>query len=205
MILNSRQNGFLINLPQDFFNATVQTRYDKYYRNLLLPYKSISDFMASTIQGVNFPGLTTALPTQTRVLGKIQEVQSSKPIADMFTRDLKLTFKLTDAYLNYFIFLDNALNYLEPANTSTSYTGNTSLGQSLTVAPIANNNHPFFSPIRLTLLNNEGYAVSSVIFNRPQLKQLSELTLSYSSVVPKFSFFTATFSYYNFDLELDFD
>jgi hypothetical protein len=111
MILNSRQNGFLINLPQDFFNAEVQTRYDKYYRNLLLPYKSISDFMASTIQGVNFPGLTTVLPTQIRTLGKIQEVQSAKPIADMFTRDLKLTFKLTDAYLNYFIFLDNTLNY----------------------------------------------------------------------------------------------
>ena len=205
MILNSRQNGFLINLPQDFFNAEVQTRYDKYYRNLLLPYKSISDFMASTIQGVNVPGLTTVLPTQVRTLGKIQEVQSAKPIADMFTRELKLTFKLTDAYLNYFIFLDNALNYLEPANTSTSYVGNTALGQSLTVPPIANTNHPFFSPIRLTLLNNEGYAVSSVIFNRPQLKQLSELTLSYSSVVPKFSVFTATFSYYNFDLELDFD
>ena len=112
MILNSRQNGFLINLPQDFFNAEVQTRYDKYYRNLLLPYKSISDFMASTIQGVNFPGLTTVLPTQTRTLGKIQEVQSAKPIADMFTRELKLTFKLTDAYLNYFIFLDNALPML---------------------------------------------------------------------------------------------
>ena len=94
MILNSRQNGFLINLPQDFFNAEVQTRYDKYYRNLLLPYKSISDFMASTIQGVNVPGLTTVLPTQVRTLGKIQEVQSAKPIADMFTRELKLTFKL---------------------------------------------------------------------------------------------------------------
>ena len=154
MILNSRQNGFLINLPQDFFNAEVQTRYDKYYRNLLLPYKSISDFMASTIQGVNFPGLTTVLPTQIRTLGKIQEVQSAKPIADMFTRELKLTFKLTDAYLNYFIFLDNALNYLEPANTSTSYIGDTSLGQSLTVAPIANNNHPFFHYLLVYYINH---------------------------------------------------
>lgn len=203
MILNSRQNGFYVNLPRDFFNAEVQQKYEQYYRNLILPYKSIYDFMSSTIQTVNFPSFTSALPTQVRPLGKIQENQSSKPIADQFTRELKLTFKLTDAYLNYFIFLDNALNYLEPANVNPNNTQN-SLGQALTVAPIPNANHPYFSPIRLTLLNNEGYAVSSLVFNRPQLKSLSDMTLSYSSVTPQFSSFSATFQYFNFDVEMDF-
>ena len=204
MILNSRQNSFLVNLPQDFFNAAVNTKYEKYYRNLLLPYKSISDFMASTIQSVTFPGLTTQLPTQIRTLGKMQEVQSAKPISDMFNRDLKITFKLTDAYLNYFIMMDTLLNYLEPANASETNTGN-SLGQALTNNPIKHGNHPFFSPIRLTLLNNEGYGVSSIIFNRPMITQMSAITLSYSSVTPQFQQFTVDFKYYNFDLELEFD
>jgi hypothetical protein len=204
MILNARQNSFFINFPPDFFNQEVQDKYSKYYRSLLLPYKSLSDFMASTVQTINFPGFTTNLQTQTRVLGKIQEVQSSKPIADMFSRELKVTFKLTDAYLNYFIFLDNALNYLEPANVTPENTQN-SLGQALSVPARANGNHPFFQPLRLTLLNNEGYAVSSIIFNRPMLKSLSEMNLSYSSITPQFTTFTATFQYYNFDLELDFD
>jgi hypothetical protein len=204
MILNSRQNGFFLNFPADFFNTEVQKKYDKYYRSLLLPYKSLSDFMSSTIQSVNFPGFASTLPTQTRPLGKTQELQSSKPIADQFTRDIKVTFKLTDAYLNYFIFLDNALNYLEPANVNPENTGQ-SLGQALSVNPRANANHPFFQPIRLTLLNNEGYAVSSMIFNRPMLTSLSEMNLSYSSISPQFTTFTATFKYYNFDLELDFD
>ena len=204
MILNARQNSFLVNFPMDFFNDAVQLKYNKYYRSLLLPYKSLSDFMASTIQSVNFPGFSSTLPTQTRTLGKIQELQSAKPIADQFTRELKVTFKLTDAYLNYFIFLDNALNYLEPANVNPENTGS-SLGQALTVNPISNANHPFFHPIRLTLLNNEGYAVSSIVFNRPMLKSLSEMNLSYSSITPQFTTFTATFQYYNFDLELDFD
>lgn len=204
MILNARQNSFFILFPTDFFNQTVQEKYSKYYRSLLLPYKSLSDFMASTVQTINFPGFSSNLQTQTRTLGKIQEVQSSKPIADMFNRELKITFKLTDAYLNYFVFLDNALNYLEPANVNPENTQR-SLGQALSVPAMANVNHPFFQPIRLTLLNNEGYAVSSIIFNRPMLKSLSEMNLSYSSITPQFTTFTATFQYYNFDLELDFD
>lgn len=203
MILNSRQNSFLVNLPQDFFNQTVNDKYEQYYRNLLLPYRSISDFMASTIQSVTFPGLTSQLPTQTRTLGKIQEVQSAKPISDMFSRDLKLTFKLTDAYLNYFIMMDNVLNYLEPANVNQNNTGK-SLGQALTNSQIRNANHPYFSPIRLTLLNNEGYGVSSIIFNRPMITAMSAITLSYSSTTPQFQTFTVDFKYFNFDLELDF-
>jgi hypothetical protein len=204
MILNSRQNSFLVNLPQDFFSSEINTKYEKYYRNLLLPYKSISDFMASTIQSVSFPGLISQLPTQTRVLGKQQEVQSAKPIADMFTRELKLTFKLTDAYLNYFIMMDNILNYLEPANVNPNNTQN-SLGQALSNSQQTNSNHPYFSPIRLTLLNNEGYGVSSIIFNRPMITTLGNLTLSYSSITPQFQVFSVDFKYYNFDLELDYN
>ena len=204
MILNSRQNSFVVNLPQDFFSSAIDAKYEKYYRNLLLPYRSISDFMSSTIQGVTFPGLASTLPTQVRTLGKVQEVQSSKPIADMFTRELKLTFKLTDAYLNYFILMDNVLNYLEPANVNPNNTQN-SLGQALSNSQAVNGNHPYFSPIRLTLLNNEGYGVSSIIFNRPMITNLSNLTLSYSSVTPAFQSFTLDFKYYNFDLEMDFN
>jgi hypothetical protein len=160
--------------------------------------------MASTIQSVNFPGFASQLQFQTRVLGKQQDLQSSKPIADQFQREIKITFKLTDAFLNYFVFLDNALNYLEPANVAKENT-QTSLGQATSAPAIQNPNHPYFKPIRLTLLNNEGYAVSSIIFNRPQLISLSELNLSYSSITPQFTTFTVAFKYYNFDLELDFD
>jgi hypothetical protein len=203
MILNARQNGFMVLLPQNFFNPEIEAKYEKYYRNLLLPYRSIADFMSSTIQTVSFPSFSSQLAKQVRPLGKEQESQSAKPIADMFTREVKLTFKLTDSYLNYFIFLDNALNYLEPANINPDNTGN-SLGRALTNLPERNVNHPAFGPIRLTLLNNEGYAVSSIIFNRPQLTNMSDLTLSYSSVTPQFATFSTTFKYFNFDLETDF-
>ena len=203
MILNSRHNGFLINLPQDFFNSEINKKYEGYYRNLVVPYRSLSDFMASTIQTVSFTGFTSELKSQTRVLGKQQESQSSKPIADQFVRELRISFKMTDGWFNYFVFLDNMLNYLDFANVTPTNTQK-SLGQALTVAPTENVNHPFFGPIRLTLLNNEGYAFTSVIFNRPMIKGLTDFDLSYASVKAPMKIFTVTFQYYNFDLETEF-
>jgi hypothetical protein len=205
MILNSRQNGFFVTFPPTFFNKKVQAKYEKYYRSLLLPYRNLSDFMSSTVQSIDFPGFSHELPVQTRVLGKRQEVQTSKPIADIYKREIKITFKLTDSYLNYFIFMDNALNYLDPSNIANESLDNSELGSVFDQEAVRNDNHPYFDPIRLTLLNNEGYAVSSIIYNRPMLKAMSDLNLSYSSVSPKFVVFSATFQYYNFDIELDFD
>ena len=203
MILNARQNGFLINLPQDFFNPEIDKKYEKYYRNLMTPYRSLSDFMASTIQTVNFPGFQSELKQQVRVLGKRQESQSAIPIADQFTRELKISFKLTDGWMNYFIFLDNMLNYLDFANINPHNTQN-SLGQALSVPAVENVNHPFFGPIRLTILNNEGYAFTSLIFNRPMIKGLTDFQLSYAAVKSEFKSFTVTFQYFNFDVEPEF-
>jgi hypothetical protein len=203
MILNSRQNSFVVNLPQDFFSEKVNAKYEKYYRNLILPYRSLSDFMSSTIQSVTFPGLVSPTLSQIRTLGKVQDFQPAKPIADRSTRELKLTFKLTDAYLNYFIMMDTVLNFLEPSNVSQNNTQQ-SLGQALS-AQSADGNHPFFNPIRVTLLNNEGFGVSSLIFNRPIITNFGSVTLSYSAVTPQFQTFTVDFKYFNFDLELDFN
>ena len=104
MILNARQNGFYLDLPIDFFSPEISKKYEKYYSSLVLPYPTIFDFMSSTIQAVNFPGFDSTLLTQTRPYGKKQDIQSSIPIEDQFSKRLEITFKLTDAYLNYFIF-----------------------------------------------------------------------------------------------------
>ena len=138
--------------------------------------------MSSTVQSIDFPGWNMAPVSQTRTLGKKQEYKNSTPIEDLFTREFTLTFKMTDAYLNYWIFLDNALTYLD-----------------------FDNKNQTLSPIRLSMLNNEGYLVSSVIFNKPILKGQDGIKLSYSSVTPNFGTFNAKFQYINFDLDIDFD
>jgi hypothetical protein len=182
MILNARNNGFVVLFPPDFFHESIKEKYKKYYQSLIMPYDTIEDFMSSTIQQIEFPGWNMETANQTRTLGKQQGYKDSKPIEDLFQRDFTITFKMTDAFLNYWIFVDNALNFLDFSNPK-----------------------QHLDPIRLSLLNNEGYMVSSVIFNRPILKGQDGIKLSYSSVTPDFKTFNAKFEYLNFDLDIDFD
>lgn len=183
MLLNVRQNGFIFNFPPDYFHPEIKEKYKKYYQSLILPYDTINDFMSSTIQSINFPGWQMDPTSQIRLFGKKQEYKNSTQVVDLFTREFTITFKLTDAYLNYFIFLENSLKYLN----------------------FSNREQPTFSPMRLSLLDNEGYLVSSIIFKEPILKSQDGFTLSYSSSTPDFKVFTAKFSYFDFDIELDFN
>lgn len=182
MILNARNNGFAFFFPPDFFSEKVKEKYKKYYQSLILPYDTIEDFMSSTIQQIEFPGWNMQLAQQTRTRGKKQEYKNSVPVEDLFTREFTLTFKMADAFLNYWIFVDNSLNYIDFANREQT-----------------------FSPMRLSLLSNEGYLVSSIVFNRPILYGQDGIKLSYSSVTPEFRTFTAKFKYLDFDLNIDFD
>lgn len=182
MILNARNNSFVLFFPPNFFAEQVQEKYKKYYRSLILPFDNISDFMSSTIQQVDMPGWNMDLAQQTRQFGKRQEYKSAEPIADLFKREFTITFKMADAFMNYWIFLDNALNFLDFDNPTQT-----------------------LEPFRLSFLNNEGYLVSSVLFKNPILKGQSDIKLSYSSITPEFKIFTATFQYFEFDISIDFD
>ena len=182
MLLNVRQDGFLFNFPPDYFSDEIKEKYKKYYQSLILPYDSIEDFMSSTIQTIDFPGWQMNQVTQTRLLGKQQDFKNSKQVVDLFSREFTITFKLTDAYLNYFIFLENSLKFLDFSNSQQT-----------------------FSPMRLSLLDNQGYLVASIIFRRPILTTQDGFKLSYSSNTPQFNTFSAKFVYFDFDVELDFN
>jgi hypothetical protein len=184
MLLNSRQNGFIFSFAPEFFNDRVKEKYKKYYQSLILPYDTINDFMSSTVQTIDIPGWQMNPATQTRLFGKKQDFKDATQIPDLFSREFTITFKLTDAYLNYFIFLENSLDFLDFEKNKTQ---------------------PTFSPMRLSLLDNQGYLVASIIFNKPILKSQDGLKLSYSAATPDFKTFSAKFSYFDFDVELDFN
>jgi len=182
MLLNQRQNSFILSFPPTFFSGEVKEKYKKYYQSLILSYDSINDFMSSTIQSVDFPGWSMDPAQQIRILGKQQDYKNSKQVEDLFERSFTVTFKLTDAYLNYFIFLENSLEYLDFSNPTKT-----------------------FDPIRLSLLDNQGYLVASIIFNKPILTGLDGFKLSYSTNTPDFKVFTAKFKYFDFGVDLDFN
>ena len=181
MILNVRNNSFVFLFPENFFTDNIKEKYKSYYKSLILPYDSIDDFMSSTVQQIEFPSWSMQPVEQVRPLGKLQEYKNSKPLKELFAREITLTMKISDAYLNYFIFLENSLEFLDFSNKEQT-----------------------LSPIRLMMLNNEGYSVSSIIFNNPILMSQGGIKLSYSSVTPQFNTFDIKFKYFDFKLEVDF-
>jgi hypothetical protein len=181
MLLNSRQSGFIFEFPPDFFYNEVKEKYKKYFQSLILPYDTIEDFMSSTVQSIDFPAWQMSLATQTRLFGKKQDYKSAVQVPDLFTREIVVTFKLTDAYLNYFIFLENSLQFLNFENKIQT-----------------------FSPISVHLLDNQGYLVSTIVFNRPILTNQEAFKLSYSSSTPEFKTFQTKFTYFDFDVKVEF-
>jgi len=182
MVLNQRLNNFILLFPIDFYTEDVKNRYAAYHKQLLLPYDTIEDFMSSTIQSVNFPGWDMGMVRQIRMHGAEQDFKNAKPIKDLQPRKFDIEFKLTDAFLNYFMFYDNSLAYLD-----------------------FNNKKQYFNGFRMVLLNNEGYAMVFLDLHKVILTGMSDYKLSYNKSEPLFNTFTAKFTYNDWDLTLNHD
>lgn len=175
MILNARQSSFVFLFSPNFFSKEINDKYEEYYKSYLLPFESVDDYMSFTIQEIDFPGWNMTPVSQTRQKGKKYDVhKNSKPVVDLFQREFAITFKLTDSYMNYMIWLDNAVNFLD-----------------------FNQTQRVLDPMQLVLLNNEGYMVSNLVFIKPTLIGQTPLKLSQSSVTPDFTTFTAKFRYFD--------
>lgn len=182
MLLNTRRNSFLLLFPPDFFSKAVQEKYNRNYVNsLLLPYETIHEYMSSTIQEVTFPGWDIDLPQQTRPLGAKQEFKPGLPVKDYFKREFTVKFQLADGFLNYFLFLENSIQYLNFKNKLM-----------------------YFPVIKIGMINNEGYLVAHMDFLKVVLKGMSEINLSHAATSQEFNYWTADFQFMDWRLNLDF-
>ena len=182
MFLNSKNNNFILLFPPDFYSKELEDRYKAYYNQMLLPYDKLEDFMSASIQSIDFPGWTMEGPQQIRMYGAKQEFKSSTPIKDLITRKFTVTFKLADAYMNYLVFLDNAIHFLD-----------------------FKNKQQYFEGFKLCMLNNEGYLVSYMDFKKVLLNGMSDFKLAFSSIGAEFNTWTADFTYMDWDVTVMFD
>jgi len=182
MILNQRLNNFILLFPNTFFYSEIQERYNAYHKQMLLPYDRLDDFMSSTISSIDFPGWDMGMVRQTRMHGAEQDFKNAKPIKDLVERQFNVEFKLSDAFINYFIFYDNALQYLD-----------------------FNNKQQYFDGFRIVLLNNEGYAMIFLDLHKVILTGMTNFKMAYSKNEPIMNTFTAKFTYNDWDLTLNHD
>lgn len=165
--------------PPTFFNPALKETYKSYVKQMLLPYETLDDFMSSSIQSISFPGWDMSMPQQTRKYGKEQDFKSAKPVEDLLEREMTVTFQITDGFVNYFIFMDNAVKYLDFRNESKNM---------------------YFDVMRLGWLSREGYLLGYIDMKMVVLHGMSNFKLSYAAQAQEFNTFDAKFKFNDWEL-----
>lgn len=178
MIINSRSSNFIFNFPKGFFDQAIEDKYLPYVKRNPLPYDTVHTMMNAHVQSVTFPSLSMEPVTQTRRFGKEQNYKNSKPLYDLFTRDMTVTLKALDGYINYWIFIENAQHYLQ----------------------IMEPNDVYFDDLNIDFLDQEGFIVMTARFSKLILTSISEIQLSYSDNQPDFKTFDVGFRFNKMDL-----
>ena len=182
MILNSRGSSFYFVFPKGFFPQTVIDKYMPYVKNLQTPYDSMSQFMNSTIQSINFPGMTIGQSQQTRYLGKKITYKGATPVQDMFNQDFSVSFRMGDGFINYWIMLDTIQNFEN-----------------------FKSDELFIPDLPLRFLDNEGNILVTNHFKNVIINSISEVQLSYTQNSPQVSTFSVGFKSNFMHIELHMD
>jgi hypothetical protein len=180
MLLNPKASSFYFVFPRGFFPEKVIDKYLPYLKKQPIPYDTLDNYINSSIQSITMPSVTIDSVEQVRNLGKKIYYKGATPVQDLFSHELTIGFKNSDAYLNYFIMLDTILHFLNFKN------------QEL-----------FIQDLPVRIMDNEGNIVFSVEFKEVTLTSFSEVELNYSNNNPAYSAFTMGIRYNYIDILLE--
>lgn len=183
MIIGSRSSNFIFNFPKNFILDSIEEKYAPYIKRMPLPYDTVLSVMNANVQSVTFPGLAMEPVEQTRKYGLKQNYKNAVPLSDLYTRDMSVTIRSLDGYINYWIMQDNAIAYLN-------------LGEK---APL------YLEDLHIRFLDQEGHVVNTTRFSGIVLTGISEIQTSYSDNNPEFHDFTLSFRFNIINIEVEKD
>lgn len=183
MIINSRSSNFIFNFPKGFFHKDIEDKYLPYIKRMPLPFDTVHTMMNAHVQAVSFPSLSMEPVAQTRKFGVTQNYKNSKPLSELFSKDVTVTMKALDGYVNYWIMIENAMKYLAIMQENPLYMGD----------------------FRLQFLSQEGHIIQTVLFKKMILTNISEIQLSYADNQPEFKTFDVSFRMFEMDFIIDRD
>lgn len=182
MILNSRASSFYFVFPKGFFPESVVAKYMPYVKSLQTPYDTLTQFMNSTIQSINFPGMSISQSEQTKYLGKKVSYKGATPVQDLFNQNFNVSFRLGEGFINYWIMLDTVLSFENFANDQI-----------------------FIPSLPLRFLDNNGNVLVTNNFQNVILTSISEVQLNYTQNSPQVNTFTVGFKSNFMHIELHMD
>ena len=103
-------------------------------------------------------------------------------LEQLISKDLSITFKLTESYISYWVMWDQIDVYLHYANDVTDH------------QPC------WMNPISLSFLSDNGYEMVKFLFQEITPTNLGELSLSYAATLAQYNTFTLSLKYNRFDI-----
>jgi len=188
MLHSPKSDSFVLILPDNFIYPSIIERYKPIFDAKNFMFSNIHDFLNATVTGVNFTGIKTKVQEQT--LGKEsrkQRYRSGINAKEQTNKELVVNFKMTTGFLNYFMMLDQLVQY----NDSTNEGGNPSLV----------GNDTFLNSITLLILGNDGNIWFERIYDGIVINSIDDLNLSKEAVKYKSLDFTVRFAYNDYQIK----
>ena len=181
MRTSAQNNQFFFNLPIDFVGEDIEEKYKLLLEKNFIQYDSVIDYINSTIKEIIIPSFQMESSMQHIKRGKEIYWKDAKNVFDNFTRELDITFRAVDSYLNYFMLLDVIKEF--NLNTDLQYI-------------------PYF---QVHILDKDGDILYTILYKEILLKSISEVRLSYNLTDFSEKTFTVTFLYNFLDITYNVD
>jgi hypothetical protein len=176
-LLNSKHDQFLITFPKGFFYPEVLEKWNPIIKRLKLNYETLEDFINACIQGVTFPNID--LNTQTQQQGQFQiHYRGGKEMEPIFDKQITVTFKLSEAFLSYWILFDQVTLYREYSDRI-----------------------PFWPPLYLSFLDHHGFELITFELEYIVPTNVSNFTVSYTTTLSDFASFNLDMRYNRFNIK----
>lgn len=110
---NPAANSYSFALPNDFFIPSICEKYNAFLRNLGGTFINVQDLINESVQSIGLPGFSfepTENQTQSQGLNSYVLTPPNSSLYEILdTKELSVSFRLADGYLNYYCLLEHFL------------------------------------------------------------------------------------------------
>ena len=142
-------------------------------------------FLNSTVQSISFPGISGVTPVEQVQAGRTISYRQGYKFSQVINRDFSVTFRLVDAYLNYWLMYEQLMRYTnfyaeEPTDPD----------------------REFFPDFEILYLTSDGNLTILQTLKQVLFLGISDLTPSYTEISNNTRTFTCNFKFNYFELQV---
>lgn len=185
LFLNARYNQFKFLFPKGFLYPVIEEKYRQYLKDLPNPYATTRDFLNSTVQSISFPGVTGVTPVQQVQAGRTIAYRQGYKFSQVVNKEFTVTFRLVDAYLNYWLMYEQLIKYTNFAEEEPE-----------------DPDIEFFPDFEILYLTSNGNLTILQTLKQVLFLGISDLTPTYTDISNSTKTFTCSFQFNYFELQV---